>query len=80
MKTVQTNLNLHLQRISLERRSLRRDRTNYIQRAFNDNKEDHQQKIIESLAHVNLQIQYIDSYILNLSNRVRIITASISCY
>ena len=38
METLQKNLKMHLQRISLERRSLKRDLTNYINRARNANK------------------------------------------
>ena len=38
METVHPNLNLDLQRISPDRRSLMRDHTNYRQHAWNDNR------------------------------------------
>ena len=79
MERVQTKLNINLQRISLECRSLMKDCANYRQRTRNANREDHRQTIIEALAHVNLQIQHIDSSILNIRNRFRIINFSIYC-
>ena len=79
VETVKTNLNMHLQRISIERRSLMRACTNYRHRTRNDNRKDHWQKIIEALDCVNFQIQQIDSSILNLRNRVIIIKSSIYC-
>ena len=41
MEIVQTNLDLHLHRISLERRSLMIDCDKYRQCTRNDNREDH---------------------------------------
>ena len=66
MEIFQTNLDLYLQRINLERSSMMRDRYNYIQHTWNANREDRRQIIIDALAH----IQHIDSYILNMRNRV----------
>ena len=59
--------------------SLMKDCANYRESTQHANREYHQQTIIEALAHVNIQIQHIDSSILNLCNRFRIIKASISC-
>ena len=79
METVQKKLNINLQIISLDCRSMMKDCANYRQRTRNANREDHRQTIIEALSHVNLQIQHIDSSILNIRNRFRIIKSSIYC-
>ena len=57
---------------------LMRDHAKYIQHTWDANREDHRQTIIDALTHVNIQIQHIDSYILNLRNHVRTIKSSIS--
>ena len=73
METVQKNINLHLQRISIECRLLTRYCTNYRQRTWNDNREYHRQTNIGALDYVNPHIQLIDSSILNLRKRAIII-------
>ena len=58
---------------------LMRDHAKYIQHTWDANREDHRQTIIDALTHVNIQIQHIESSILNLRNCVSTIKASISC-
>ena len=79
METAQTNLDLHLWRISIERRLLMMDHAKYRHRTRNANNEDHGQTITNALAHVKIQIQSIDSSILNIHNRVSTIKPSIYC-
>ena len=70
METVQKNLDLHLWRISIESRLLMVDHAKYRHYTRNANREDHRQTITDALAQIKIQIQHIDSSILNLHNRV----------
>ena len=79
METVQTNVDIHLCRISIDCRLLLIDCAKYRHRTWNANREDHQQTITDSLSHIKIQIQHIHSSILNLHNRVITIKPSMYC-